>query len=103
MIIESSGNSGMDTRGRRVMRAPNAKARAPSLSVILLNLNGGSRLDAALASVWEQRAVDHEVIVVDRGSKDESRARLAEQRVRFAALETADGATAAGAANRGLA
>ena len=84
------------------MLAPNAMSRAPSLSVILTNLNGGSRLGTALASVWEQRSLELEVIVVDRGSKDESHTWLTGHRARLAALEFADGLNEADAANRGL-
>src|SRR2546423_15086867 len=85
MTIERSGNSGMDTRGRCVMLAANAMSAAPTLSVIVACKNPGSRLHAALESVWEQRHVDLELIVIDGGSADGTREWLAAERARIAA------------------
>ncbi len=59
---------------------------APSLSVIVVCKNPGPRLHVALASVWEQRHVHAELIVVDGGSTDGSVAWLESQRARIATL-----------------
>jgi glycosyltransferase involved in cell wall biosynthesis len=86
MMIDNSGNSGVDTRGRCVMIAPNAMSAAPILSVIVVCKNPGRRLPAALASVWEQRHVQPELIVIDGGSTDGTVVWLESQRARLATL-----------------
>src|SRR5262245_9190971 len=59
---------------------------APTLSVIVACKNPGSRLRSALGSVWEQRHVSPEVIVVDGGSTDGTREWLESERTRLATL-----------------
>jgi glycosyltransferase involved in cell wall biosynthesis len=58
----------------------------PTLSVIIVCKNPGLPLSAALASVWAQRRVAVELIVIDGGSTDGSREWLETQRPRLAAL-----------------
>lgn len=65
MTIDSSGNSGVDTRGRCAMLPANAMSRAPLLTVIVVVRYVAARLTAAIASVREQRFVQPEVLVVD--------------------------------------
>jgi putative colanic acid biosynthesis glycosyltransferase len=59
---------------------------APAFSVIVASKNPGSRLPVALTSVWEQRGVGIELIVIDGGSTDGSRDWLETQRPRIATL-----------------
>jgi putative colanic acid biosynthesis glycosyltransferase len=103
MMIDSSGNSGVDTRGRCVMLAPNAMSSAPTVSVIVACKNPGERLRTALASVWEQQHVTPQIIVIDGASTDGSLAWLEAQRGRLGALvsEPDDGVYAA--MNKGVA
>ncbi len=61
-------------------------SHAPTLSVIVVCKNPGARLHAALGSVWAQRDVALELIVVDGGSTDGTRAWLESQRSRIATL-----------------
>ncbi len=49
----------------------------PEVSVVILNLNGGDLTREAIKSALDQRGVDLEVIVVDNGSSDGSREKLA--------------------------
>src|SRR4051812_14036711 len=84
MTIESSGDSGMDTRGRCAMLAPNAMSATPSLSVIIVCKNPGKSLAIALESVWEQRHVQVELIVIDGASTDGSAQWLEARRGRLA-------------------
>lgn len=85
------------------MLAANAMSSAPALSVIVLNHNGGTRLSAALESVWAQRVVQPEIIVVDHGSSDSSRAWLEQHRDRVANLVLVSDTNLYAAANRGIA
>lgn len=103
MMIESSGNSGVDTRGRCVMLAANAMSSAPTLSVIIACKNPGEPLRATLASVWGQLHVAAEVIVVDGGSSDGSVAWLESQRRRLAALISEEDSGVYHAMNKGVA
>lgn len=68
------------------MLAAKSMSRAPVLSVIVVCKDPGPRLHAALASVWEQRDVALELIVIDGGSTDGSRGWLEAQRPRLAAF-----------------
>ena len=103
MMIESSGNSGVDTRGRCVMLAANAMSAAPFVSVIVVCKNPGARLRAALASVWAQRDAALELIVIDGGSTDGSVAWLESERARIAALVSGPDRGVYDAMNEGVA
>lgn len=59
---------------------------APLLSVIVVCKNPGPRLRAALASVWTQREIELELIVIDGGSSDGSREWLESERPRLASF-----------------
>jgi putative colanic acid biosynthesis glycosyltransferase len=76
---------------------------APTLSVIVVCLNPGSRLAAALASVWEQRHVHAELIVIDGGSNDGTVAWLEAQRSRLAAFVSEPDGGVYDAMNKGIA
>jgi glycosyltransferase involved in cell wall biosynthesis len=76
----------MDTRSRSVMLAANAMSAAPIFSVIVVCKNPGAPLHAALTSVWAQRDAALELIVIDGGSTDGSRAWLESQPSRIATL-----------------
>lgn len=66
------------------MLAPNAMSSTPTLSVIVACKNAGKRLPAALESVWSQRDVALELIVIDGQSTDGSLAWLEARRDRIA-------------------
>jgi glycosyltransferase involved in cell wall biosynthesis len=76
---------------------------APPLTVVVIPQVAGARLEAALTSVWEQRWLAPELVVVDHGSDEPTRRWLEERRDRFAALVSAPGANHAAALNAGLA
>lgn len=59
------------SRGRRRVR----DLRGPTLSVVVPVFDGGELLDAALGSLLGQRYRHLDVVVVDDGSRDDSRAR----------------------------
>lgn len=59
---------------------------APPFSVIVVAQNSGSRLQATLGSVWEQRWIQPQILVVDRGSPDAARQWLQTQRARLGGL-----------------
>jgi len=85
------------------MIAPNAMPAAPTLSVIVVCLNPGPRLHAALASVWAQRHVQPELIVIDGGSTDGTAAWLEAHRARIAAFVSAPDGGVYDAMNQGIA
>jgi glycosyltransferase involved in cell wall biosynthesis len=60
---------------------------APPLSVIVLNHDGAAHLPACLESIWSQRQVAPELVVVDGGSTDASRHWLEAHRERITRLE----------------
>jgi putative colanic acid biosynthesis glycosyltransferase len=103
MTIESSGNSGVDTRGRCAMLPGNAMSAAPSLSVVLVCKNSGPRLPLALESIWAQLHLPIEIIVIDGASTDGSRAWLEQQRARVATLVSEPDANLHEAFNKGIA
>jgi glycosyltransferase involved in cell wall biosynthesis len=103
MTIDSSGNSGVDTRGRWAMLAANAMSATPTLSVIVVCKNPGPRLHAALASIWEQRQVTPELIVIDGRSTDGSREWLESQRPRITRLVSEPDGGVYDAMNKGVA
>ena len=76
---------------------------APPLSVIVVCKNPGSRLPAALQSIWEQLHVQPELIVIDGGSTDGSREWLEAQRSRLATLVSEPDAGRYEAMNKGVA
>ena len=102
-MIESSGNSGVDTRRRCVMLAANAMSAAPPLSVIVVCKNPGARLAAALESIWGQLHVSPDLIVVDGGSTDGTREWLESRRARIATIISEPDAGIYDAMNKGIA
>jgi len=78
-------------------------AVVPPISVIVVCKNPGSRLVAALDSVWAQRQVEPELIVVDGASTDGTREWLEAQRPRLAALVSAPDQGVYDAMNQGVA
>ena len=66
------------------MLPANAMSATPSLSVILVCRNPGKSLATALESVWEQRHVPLELIVIDGASTDGTVQWLETQRARLA-------------------
>jgi putative colanic acid biosynthesis glycosyltransferase len=85
------------------MLAANAMSAAPTLSVIVVCKDPGPSLAAALASVWAQRSVATELIVVDGGSTDGSRAWLEAHQPRLAALVCETDQGVYDAMNKGIA
>jgi putative colanic acid biosynthesis glycosyltransferase len=75
---------------------------APALSVIVVCKNPGKRLHVALASVWEQRHVEAELIVIDGASTDGTREWLESQRTRIAALVSEPDSGVYDAMNKGV-
>ena len=65
------------------MLQPNAMSAAPPVSVIVVCHTPGDRLHQALASVWEQTPASADLIVVDGGSTDGTRAWLEARRDRI--------------------
>jgi len=78
-------------------------AQPPLLSVIVVSRNPGPLLAATLASVWEQRWTEPELIVVDGGSTDGTREWLAARRDQLAALIASPAAGIGDALNQGVA
>lgn len=103
MMIESSGNSGVDTRGRCAMLGANAMSGPPNLSVIVPCLDPGPHLPGALASIWEQRWAGPELIVVDRGCRVDTSHWLGENRARINSLLAAPATGIYEALNQGIA
>lgn len=78
-------------------------APQPSLSVILVCKNPGPHLPAALASVWAQRWITPELIVIDGGSTDGTREWLEVRRPQLATLISEPDRGVYDAMNKGLA
>lgn len=76
---------------------------SPTVSVIIVCKNPGASLHAALASVWEQRDVQLETIVIDGGSTDGTRTWLESRRRRFATLVSEPDSGVYDAMNKGIA
>ena len=72
------------------------------LSVIVACKNPGSRLATALESVWMQRGLQVELIVIDGGSTDGTREWLEAHRARLTALVSAPDRGVYDALNRGV-
>jgi glycosyltransferase involved in cell wall biosynthesis len=78
-------------------------SHAPALSVIVACKNPGDRLPTALASVWAQRDAALELIVVDGGSTDGTRAWLETKRTQIATLISEPDRGVYDAMNKGVA
>ena len=78
-------------------------AVVPSISVIVVCKNPGSRLATALESVWAQRWVEPELIVIDGASTDGTREWLERQRARIAVLVSEPDQGIYDAMNKGVA
>ncbi len=78
-------------------------AAPPPFSVIVVCKNPGPRLPAALESIWTQRHVTPELIVIDGASTDGSREWLEKNRGRMATLVSEPDAGIYDAMNKGLA
>lgn len=76
---------------------------APPLSVILVCKNPGPRLQVALESVWAQRAVQIDLVIVDGGSTDGTRAWLESKRAQIGTLIAEPDAGIYDAMNKGIA
>ncbi|MDE2514719.1 MAG: glycosyltransferase family 2 protein [Rhodospirillales bacterium] len=77
---------------------------APCISVLITTHNGGALLDAAIASILTQDAVDFELIVVDDASTDDTPRRLAAHTdPRLRVLRNDRNLGVVGARNRGFA
>ena len=72
-----AGWSGGPAHGIAAIPADPLDAPAPRFSVIIPTYNRGSVIEEAIDSVMAQRAGDFELIVVDDGSTDDTRQRLA--------------------------
>lgn len=81
----------------------NAMSAAPPVSVIVVCLNPGPRLATALESVWAQRHAAPELIVVDGGSTDGTRAWLERHRDRIATIISEPDTGVYDAMNKGIA
>ncbi len=76
---------------------------APPISVIVVCKNPGPRLPVALASVWEQKWIEAELIVIDGASTDGTREWLESQRPRLATLVSEPDGGVYEAMNKGVA
>lgn len=76
---------------------------APQLSILLVCQNPGARLPATLESLQQQRQVESEIIVIDRGSTDGSREWLAKQSPQVTLRAVAADANVVEALNNALA
>lgn len=81
----------------------NTMSAAPSISVIVVCKNPGARLNAALTSVWEQRWVEPELVVIDGASTDCTREWLEARRDRIATLVSEPDGGIYDAMNKGVA
>ncbi|HWA87736.1 MAG TPA: glycosyltransferase family 2 protein, partial [Opitutus sp.] len=92
----------MDTPRGCAMLVANAMS-GPPLSVIVACKNPGSRLAAALESVWIQRDTQPELIVIDGASTDGTREWLEARRARLTALVSEPDRGVYDALNKGVA
>lgn len=81
----------------------NAMSAAPAISVIVACKNPGARLHASLESVWQQRHVRPELVVIDGGSTDGSREWLETKRTQLGGFATGPDGGVYEAMNRGVA
>ena len=81
----------------------NAMPAAPHLSVIIVCKNPGPHLPLALASVWEQRHVQPDIVVVDGASTDGTREWLESQRHRLGTVISEPDSGVYEAMNKGVA
>ena len=85
-MTDKLGDSGIDTHASCGMLSAKAMpASPPSISVIVVCRNPGTRLHAALASIWNQ-TFRAEVVVVDGASTDGTREWLEARRDRIQTL-----------------
>lgn len=77
-------------------------ADVPLISVILVCRNPGPRVREALASVWSQRDVDLETVVIDGASTDGTREWLETQRARLGVLVSEPDTGVYEAMNKGI-
>lgn len=85
------------------MLPANAMSAAPNLSVIVVCRNPGPRLATALESVWAQRQVQLELIVIDGASTDGTAAWLDARRARLQVLVSEPDHGVYDAMNKGVA
>ena len=78
-------------------------APTPVISVIVVCKNPGAHLQTALDSVWTQRGVETELVVIDGGSSDGSREWLKSQAARIAGFVSEPDRGIYEAMNKGLA
>lgn len=92
----------METTQPNSRTAIPTRLSAPKISVVIPTYNRARFLKEALESVFSQTVADREIIVVDDGSSDETRAVLEpfRDRIRYLYQENAGGAAAR---NRGIA
>lgn len=76
---------------------------APQFSILVVCQNPGPRLPATLESLQQQRQVESEIIVIDRGSTDGSRAWLAQHAPKVMLRPVAADANVPAALNEALA
>ncbi|MDB5456972.1 MAG: hypothetical protein JWP92_2557 [Caulobacter sp.] len=72
LVAERAIAAGAAPGPGQVAQAASAPRRAPRVSVLMANHNGGPFIAHALASVQRQTLQDLEIIVVDDGSRDDS-------------------------------
>ena len=81
----------------------NAMSAVPAISVIVACKNPGTRLHGSLESVWKQRHVRPELIVVDGGSADGAREWLETKRAQLDSFVSGPDGGVYDAMNRGVA
>ena len=103
-ITGVSDESSVDTTHYNLKLTPNAMpALPPPISIILVCKNPGPRLAEALESVWAQRDLTPEIIVIDGASTDGTVAWLEQHRARLAHFTSAPDAGIYDAMNRAVA
>jgi GT2 family glycosyltransferase len=75
--------------------------KAPAVTVVVVNYNGGDYLRGCLASLARQTFTDFETIVIDNASSDDSLARIGEKPERTTILKQAENLGFAGGNNVG--
>lgn len=92
----------MTSSAQQTAREPELRMNAPWVSIVINNYNYGRFLPEAINSAMRQRYEPVEVIVVDDGSTDNSRAVIAEYATRIKAVLKSNGGQAS-ALNAGFA
>ena len=75
----------------------------PDVDAVIVNLDGGDSLFAAIRALESQEGVDLSIVVVDNGSQREERERLAREAPRARVVAFSRNLGFAGAANEGIA